>query len=165
MASSKVTTNAILSTASRLHAFATQQLHVFSSSRENESKFDLNLVTISIKIYLRNPFQNQLKIDPKSMEIGSWSHVGSRWHLLGAILAQDDPEDRAFIYFWPILGSPKCFKNRFKNEAIFRHQLKPSFLRMELTNVPKWRSKTTPKWSFFCTGPKPETRALARTRT
>ena len=98
-ASSNVTTNAILSTASRLHAFATPQLRVFTSSRENESKFDLNLVTISIKIYLRNPFQNHWKIDPKSMKIGSWSHIGSRWHLLGAILAQDDPEDWVFIDF------------------------------------------------------------------
>ena len=38
------------------------------------------------------------------MKIGSWSHVGSRWHLLGAIFAQDDPEDRVFIDFWPISG-------------------------------------------------------------
>ena len=66
-------------------------------------------------------FFYEFRRDPKSMKIGSWSHVGSRWHLLGALLAQDDPEDRVCIDFWPIWGSPKYLKNRFKNQAIFRH--------------------------------------------
>ena len=37
------------------------------------------------------------------MKIGSWSHIGSRWHLLGAILAQDDPRIEfvsIFNRFW-----------------------------------------------------------------
>ena len=54
-------------------------------------------------IHLRNPLQNQWQNDGKSMKIyvGGCllSHVGSKWHLLEAILAQDDREDRFFIDF------------------------------------------------------------------
>ena len=49
------------------------------------------------------------------------SHLGSRWHLLEAILAQDDREDRFFIDFWYHFGMRKSYKNRWKNEVIFRH--------------------------------------------
>ena len=59
-------------------------------------------------IHLRNPLQNQKQNDAKSMNIyvGGCllSHVGSRWHLLEAILAQDDREDRFSLIFGVILG-------------------------------------------------------------
>ena len=59
-------------------------------------------------IHLRNPLQNQWQNDAKSMNIyvGGCllSHVGSRWHLLEAMLAQDDLEDRFFIDFWNHFG-------------------------------------------------------------
>ena len=59
-------------------------------SAQNQSDSNLNW----FKIRLEN-----------HSKTGSWSHVGSRWHLLGAILAQDEPEDRFFIDFWSIRGS------------------------------------------------------------
>ena len=71
-------------------------------------------------IHLRNPLQNQWQNDAKSMNIyvGGCllSHVGSRWHLLEAILAQDDREDRFFIDFWSNFGVPKSYQNRWENE-------------------------------------------------
>ena len=61
------------------HGFAPSCLRYSAASRENESKFALNLVTISIKIYLRNPFQNH------------WKSMQNQWKsVLGAMLAQDD---------------------------------------------------------------------------
>ena len=141
------------SAASRLYVLAGERIQIRSQPRRNIGQ---NIPEKSIP--------KSMKINAKSMKIGSWSHIGSRWHLLGAILAQDDPEDWVFIDFYPILRSPKCFKIPFKNETIFRHLLKPCFLLMELTNAPKWRCKTTPQKRFLCTGPKLENRALAQTR-
>ena len=106
-------------------------------------------------IHLRNPLQNQWQNDAKSMNIyvGGCllSDVGSRWHLLEAILAQDDREDRFFIDFWSNFGVPKWYKNQWKNEVIFRHPKKSCFLRRKVPKAPKWSSKNHPKSSFFWT--------------
>ena len=65
-------------------------------------------------IHLSNPLQNQWQNDAKSMNIyvGGCllSHVGSRWHLLEAILAQDDREDRFSLIFRSILGNQNDIK-------------------------------------------------------
>ena len=44
-----------------------------------------------------------------------------RGALLGAILAQDDPQDRLSIDLGNHMLVQKCFKNRYKNKAIFKH--------------------------------------------
>ena len=63
---------------------------------KNNKKLLLERTNISPK-----SIGQQLKLIHKLLEnhskTGSWSHVGSRWHLLGAILAQDEPEDRFFM--------------------------------------------------------------------
>ena len=54
--------------------------------------------------------------------------LGRGGYLVGAILEQDGPEERFFIDFVTHSGvrkchsgDPKCFKNQFQNETIFRH--------------------------------------------
>ena len=85
-------------------------------------------------IHLRNPLENQWQNDVKSMNIyvGGCllSHVGSRWHLLEAMLAQDDREDPFFIDFGIILGYQNNVKI-YENEMIFRHPKKTVFSAQE----------------------------------
>ena len=120
-------------------------------------------------IHLRNPLQNQWQNDGKSMKIyvGGCllSHVGSKWHLLEAILAQDDREDRFFIDFWNHFGIPKWYKNRWKNKVIFRRPKKLCFLRRKVPKAPKCSSKRHPKSSFFWNLTKLQNRAPACRRS
>ena len=108
-----------------------------------------------ICIHLRNPLQNQWQNDEKSMNIyvGGCllSHVGSRWHLLEAILAQDDREDRFFIDFWCNVGLPKWYKNQWKNEVIFRHPKKPCFLHRRCQRLQNGAPKDIQNEAFFWT--------------
>ena len=111
--SSKIT-NAISSTASRLHAFATPQLRVFTSSRENDSKFALNIDQNIPEKFIPKSMKNRSKIDenrflePYWLKMTPpWSHLGPRWPRGSNLLS-------IFDRSW---GT----KNRFKNQTIFRH--------------------------------------------
>ena len=56
------------SAASRLYVLAGERIQIRSQPRHN----------IDQLIITEKTFQTQVKIDLKSMKIGSWSHVGSR---------------------------------------------------------------------------------------
>ena len=55
------------SAASRLYVLAGERIQIRSQPRHNIDQYIIG-----------KPIQNQVKIDLKSMKIGSWSHVGSR---------------------------------------------------------------------------------------
>ena len=57
------------------------------------SKFALNLVTISINMYLKIQLKNKETSMPNPLKSAPWSHVGRGGPLLGSILAQDGSEE------------------------------------------------------------------------
>ena len=103
-------------------------------------------------IHLRNPLQNQWQNDWKSMNIyvGGCllSHVGSRWHLLEAILAQDDREDRFVIDFWSYFAIPKWYKNQWKMKWFSDTLKNRVFCTGRSQRLQNWAPKTIQNQAF-----------------
>ena len=102
-------------------------------SAQNQSDSNLNW----FKIWLEN-----------HSKTGSWSHVGSRWHLLGAILAQDEPEDRFFIDFWSIWGS-KMHPKSIQKPSNFQTSLETLFSANRVHKSSKMRVQNHSKMKPF----------------
>ena len=78
----------------------------------------------SAKIWSKKSTSKSMTNDAKSMNIyvGGCllSHVGSRWHLLEAILAQDDREDQFFIDFLESFWDTKIIQKSMKKWSDFQ---------------------------------------------